>query len=69
LSRCATLLFGFAEALAYRLPALSQTLATLFQALPYVLRRSRMDRPLAPARIGRGPVRERVNGWRSHDLH
>ncbi len=33
----ATLLFGFAEALAYRLPTLSQTLATLFQALPYVL--------------------------------
>jgi ABC-type uncharacterized transport system permease subunit len=33
----ATLLFGFSEALAYRLPALSGTLATLFQALPYAL--------------------------------
>jgi simple sugar transport system permease protein len=33
----ATLLFGFSTALAYRLPALSGTLATLFQALPYVL--------------------------------
>ena len=33
----ATLLFGFSSALAFRLPAFSGTLATLFQALPYVL--------------------------------
>ena len=33
----ATLLFGFSSALADRLPAFSATLATLFQALPYVL--------------------------------
>jgi simple sugar transport system permease protein len=33
----ATLLFGFASALADRLPAFSQTAATLFQALPYLL--------------------------------
>jgi ABC-type uncharacterized transport system permease subunit len=33
----ATLLFGFSSALAYRLPTFSGTLATLFQALPYVL--------------------------------
>jgi general nucleoside transport system permease protein len=33
----ATLLFGFASALADRLPTFSQSAATLFQALPYVL--------------------------------
>jgi general nucleoside transport system permease protein len=33
----ATLLFGFASALAQRLPAFSPSGATLFQALPYVL--------------------------------
>jgi simple sugar transport system permease protein len=33
----ATLLFGFASALADRLPTFSQTLGTLFQALPYLL--------------------------------
>ena len=33
----ATLLFGFGSALADRLPTFSQTAATLFQALPYVL--------------------------------
>ena len=33
----ATLLFGFSSALADRLPTFSATLATLFQALPYVL--------------------------------
>ncbi len=33
----ATLLFGFSSALADRLPTFSGTLATLFQALPYVL--------------------------------
>jgi simple sugar transport system permease protein len=33
----ATLLFGFASALADRLPTFSQTAATLFQALPYLL--------------------------------
>ena len=33
----ATLLFGFASALADRLPTFSQSLGTLFQALPYLL--------------------------------
>jgi simple sugar transport system permease protein len=33
----ATILFGFSSALAYRLQNFSQTLGTLFQALPYVL--------------------------------
>ena len=33
----AALLFGFSTALAYRLPVYSDTAATLFQALPYVL--------------------------------
>src|SRR5438128_6838917 len=33
----AALLFGFSTALAYRLPAYSGSVATLFQALPYVL--------------------------------
>jgi simple sugar transport system permease protein len=33
----ATLLFGFASALADRLPTFSQSAATLFQALPYLL--------------------------------
>jgi simple sugar transport system permease protein len=33
----ATILFGFSSALAYRLQDFSQTLGTLFQALPYVL--------------------------------
>ncbi|HWF34963.1 MAG TPA: ABC transporter permease, partial [Solirubrobacteraceae bacterium] len=33
----ATLVFGFSSALADRLPQFSQTLGTLFQALPYVL--------------------------------
>jgi simple sugar transport system permease protein len=33
----ATLLFGFASALANRLPTFSQSAATLFQALPYLL--------------------------------
>jgi simple sugar transport system permease protein len=33
----ATLLFGFSSALAQRLPAFSESTATLFQALPYVL--------------------------------
>jgi len=34
----AALLFGFSTALAYRLPAYSSSAATLFQALPYVLK-------------------------------
>ncbi len=37
LALVATLLFGFSEAMADRLPTFSGTLATLFQALPYVL--------------------------------
>ena len=34
---CAALLFGFSTALAYRLPAYSDSAATLFQTLPYIL--------------------------------
>jgi simple sugar transport system permease protein len=37
LAMVATLLFGFSSALADRLPTFSGTLATLFQALPYLL--------------------------------
>jgi general nucleoside transport system permease protein len=37
LALVATLLFGFSEAMADRLPTFSATLATLFQALPYLL--------------------------------
>ena len=37
LALVATLLFGFSEAMADRLPTFSGTLATLFQALPYLL--------------------------------
>jgi general nucleoside transport system permease protein len=37
LALVATLLFGFSSALADRLPTFSATLATLFQALPYLL--------------------------------
>jgi simple sugar transport system permease protein len=37
LALVATLLFGFSEALADRLPTFSGNLATLFQALPYLL--------------------------------
>ena len=36
-SAAATLLFGLSSALAYRLQTFSETLGTLFQALPYVL--------------------------------
>jgi simple sugar transport system permease protein len=52
----ATLLFGFASALADRLPTFSQTAATLFQALPYLLTliavAGIVGRSRAPAAIG-----------------
>ena len=47
------LLFGFSSAVAQRLPAFSESLAVLFQALPYVLTLDRgggCHRPLAAAR-------------------
>jgi ABC-type uncharacterized transport system permease subunit len=51
------LLFGFSSALAQRLPAFSPSLATLFQALPYVLTlivvAGLVGRAIAPAAIGR----------------
>jgi simple sugar transport system permease protein len=52
----ATLLFGFASALADRLPTFSQTAATLFQALPYLLTliavAGIIGRSRAPASVG-----------------
>ena len=51
------LLFGFSSALAQRLPAFDPALATLFQALPYVLTlivvAGLVGRSIAPAAIGR----------------
>jgi ABC-type uncharacterized transport system permease subunit len=51
------LLFGFSSALAQRLPAFDPALATLFQALPYVLTlivvAGVVGRAVAPAAIGR----------------
>lgn len=51
------LLFGFSSALAQRLPAFDPALATLFQALPYVLTlivvAGLVGRAVAPAAIGR----------------
>ena len=53
----AALLFGFSSALAQRLPTYSESLATLFQALPYVLTlvavAGFIGRSLPPAAIGR----------------
>ena len=49
----AALLFGFSTALAYRLPVYSDSAATLFQTLPYVLTLiavAGVDRPHRPAR-------------------
>jgi simple sugar transport system permease protein len=58
----ATLLFGFASALADRLPTFSQTAATLFQALPYLLTliavAGIIGRSRAPASIGVPYVKE-----------
>jgi general nucleoside transport system permease protein len=58
----ATLLFGFASALADRLPTFSQSAATLFQALPYVLTlvavAGIIGRSRAPASIGIPYVKE-----------
>ena len=58
----ATLLFGFASALADRLPTFSQTLATPFQALPYVLTlvavAGVIGRSRAPASVGIPYVKE-----------
>jgi ABC-type uncharacterized transport system permease subunit len=58
----ATLLFGFASALADRLPTFSASAATLFQALPYVLTliavAGVIGRSRAPASIGVPYVKE-----------
>jgi len=58
----ATLLFGFSSALADRLPAFSQSTATLFQALPYLLTlvavAGIIGRSRAPASIGIPYVKE-----------
>ena len=61
----AALMFGFTQALAQRLPAFSESSATLLQALPYVRHadRGRGARgPLDPAGGGRGAVLEGVAG-------
>jgi general nucleoside transport system permease protein len=53
----ATLLFGFGSALAQRLPVFSESAATLFQGLPYVLTliavAGVIGRSVAPAALGR----------------
>jgi general nucleoside transport system permease protein len=58
----ATLIFGFGSALANRLPTFSQSLGTLFQALPYVLTlvavAGVIGRSRAPASIGIPYVKE-----------
>jgi general nucleoside transport system permease protein len=58
----ATLLFGFSSALANRLPTFSESTATLFQALPYVLTliavAGVIGRSRAPASIGIPYVKE-----------
>jgi simple sugar transport system permease protein len=58
----AVLLFGFASALADRLPTFSQSLATLFQALPYLLTlvavAGLVGRSRPPASIGIPYVKE-----------
>ena len=58
----ATLLFGFSSALADRLPTFSQTAATLFQALPYLLTliavAGIIGRSRAPASVGIPYVKE-----------
>ena len=58
----ATLLFGFSQALAQRLPAFSESTAVLFQALPYVLTlivvAGLIGRTRPPAAIGVPYVKE-----------
>ncbi|MEY2532216.1 MAG: ral nucleoside transport system permease protein [bacterium] len=58
----AALLFGFSSALAQRLPAFSESTATLFQALPYVLTliavAGVIGRSRPPAAVGRPYTRE-----------
>jgi simple sugar transport system permease protein len=58
----ATLLFGFSSALADRLPAFSQSTATLFEALPYLLTliavAGFIGRSRAPASVGIPYVKE-----------
>jgi simple sugar transport system permease protein len=58
----ATLLFGFASALANRLPTFSSSAATLFQALPYLLTlvavAGIIGRSRAPASVGIPYVKE-----------
>ena len=53
----AALLFGFSSALAQRLPTFSESAATLFQALPYVLTliavAGVIGRSIPPAALGR----------------
>jgi simple sugar transport system permease protein len=58
----AALLFGFSSALAQRLPAFSESTATLFQALPYVLTliavAGVIGRSRPPAAVGQPYTRE-----------
>jgi simple sugar transport system permease protein len=58
----AALLFGFATALAYRLPVYSESAATLFQTLPYILTliavAGVLGRSRPPAAVGEPYVRQ-----------
>jgi ABC-type uncharacterized transport system permease subunit len=58
----AALLFGFSSALAQRLPEFSESTATLFQALPYVLTliavAGVIGRSRPPAAVGQPYMRE-----------
>jgi simple sugar transport system permease protein len=58
----AALLFGFSTALAYRLPVYSDSAATLFQTLPYVLTliavAGVIGRSVPPAAVGRPYVKQ-----------
>ena len=65
----AALLFGFSTALAYRLPVYSDSAATLFQALPYVLTLiavAGVDRPHRSARRRRQAVCQAVRAGGRH---
>jgi simple sugar transport system permease protein len=58
----AALLFGLSTAIAYRLPVYSETAATLFQALPYVITliavAGVIGRSTPPAAVGRPYVKQ-----------
>ena len=70
----AALLFGLSTAIAFRLPVYSETAATLFQALPYVITliavAGVIGRSTPPAAVGRPYVKQvtglgRATAWPS----